>query len=127
MHLPRYTWMLAALALAGCDSGLSYRADLGQSAAAQVPSITANETVITSTTGQALSLRFSQPSEWQSAESVKVLIGGMAYPLTATGSPTVLTTTLPNTPSQRPMNSNQATMSFIVNNDHVSVAQVTFQ
>lgn len=127
MHMPRLTWMLAAFALAGCDSGLSYRADLGQSDASKVPSLTLNETVVTSASGQALVLRFSQPTEWQSAQSVRVLIGGVPYPLTATGSPTVLTTTVPNTPSQRPMNSNQATMSFVVNNDHVSVAQVTFQ
>lgn len=118
---------LAVLALAGCDSGLSYKADLGQRDANQVPSVTATETSLVSASGQALSLRFSRPAEWQSAQSVKVLISGVAYPLTATGSPTVLVTTVPNTPPQRPMNSDQATMSFVINNDRVSVAKVTFQ
>lgn len=127
MHKQSLFLSLAVLAAAGCDSGLSYRADLGQRDATQVPSLTLTETVLVSTAGQALSLRFSQPAEWASARSVKVLIGGNAYPLTATGSPTVLTTTVPNAPAQRPMNTNLATMSFIVNNDHVAVAQVTFQ
>ncbi|HEY9855723.1 MAG TPA: hypothetical protein V6D05_08310 [Stenomitos sp.] len=127
MYKQRLILTLAALALAGCDSGLGYKADLGQPDASKVPSLTATETLMATAAGSALSLRFSQPSEWQNAQSVKVLISGVAYPLTATGSPTVLTTTVPNTPSQRPMNSNQATMSFVVNNDHVSVAQVTFQ
>lgn len=127
MHKPCLFLSLAVVVTAGCDSGLSYRADLGQREATQVPSVTLTETVLVSAAGQALSLRFSQPAEWQSAQSVKVLIGGSAYPLTATGSPTVLTATVPNLPAQRPMNTNLATMSFVVNNDHVSVAQVTFQ
>lgn len=127
MHKQSLFLTLAVAALAGCDSGLSYRADLGQRDAAQVPSLTVTETVMGSAAGQALSLRFSQPPEWQSAQSVKVLIGGIAYPLTATGSPPVLTTTVPNAPAQRPMNTNLATMSFVVDNDHVAVAQVTFQ
>lgn len=127
MYKLRLFLTLAALAVAGCDSGLGYKADLGQAEASKVPSLTATETLTTTAAGSALTLRFSQPADWQSAQSVKVLIGGTAYPLAATGSPTVLTTTVPNAPSQRPLNSNQATMSFVVNNDHVSVAQVTFQ
>lgn len=118
---------IAASALVGCDSGLSYHADLGQKDAAQVPSVTLTETSVTTASGQVLSMRFSQPPEWASAQSVKVLLNGIGYPLTATGSPTVLTTAVPNTPPQRPMNSNQATMSFVVDNEYVSVAKVTFQ
>lgn len=127
MHKPCLIVSIAACALVGCDSGLSYRADLGQRDASQVPSMTLTETSLVSASGQALSLRFSQPPEWAAAQSIKVLLNGIGYPLTATGSPTVLTTIVPNTPPQRPMNSNQATMSFVLDNDHVSVARVTFQ
>lgn len=44
MHMPRLSWVLAAVALAGCDSGLGYRADLGQSDASQVPTLALTET-----------------------------------------------------------------------------------
>lgn len=72
-----------------------------------------------------LTLSFPRPAAWQSAQSVKLLHNGIAYPMSLTGS--TLATSLPNTPPTRPLNSNQATMSFVVNNDHVAVAQVTYQ
>ncbi len=125
MFKPCLTASLAALLLAGCDSGLAYRADLGQRDAAQVPTTTLTETSNVTATGQSLSLSFTRPAVWQSVSSVKVIVNNIAYPLSATGSN--LVTAIPNTAPLRPMNSNQATMSFVLDNDHVAVAQVTFQ
>lgn len=130
--------LTATLALVGCDSGLAYRADLGQTST--VPTVTAQlrSVPLATTPLQALSFVAPLPGDWVGATSVKLLVSGQAVALSqplSGGQPSTasitaastLSATVPTGTVALPLNGNTASMSFLVNNDHVMVANVTFQ
>ena len=125
---------LALLALAGCDSGLAYQADLGQHATAPLVELTVGTpTAAGQTLTFAPSPGNSLPSEWLGARSLKVGVGTLFYPMAsaATGSlspQSMLVAQVVQAPFlSKPLNSSESTMSFLINGDHVMAARVSFK
>lgn len=125
---------LAALSTMGCDSGLAYKADLGQHAQTYLLDVTVG---VPGATGQVVTVAPHPggailPAEWLTAKSIKIGVGSNFYSLasTATGSLTptsTLTTVVAQPPYlSKPLDSQESTMSFLINNDHVMAARVTF-
>jgi hypothetical protein len=115
---------LGLVAIAGCDSGLAYKANLGQTGAP--PTLTATETVVlTGGTPSGLLLTFDapEPSEWATAQSLKLLIASVPYPITKAAGSFIVG--LPLTASQKNLASASVPMTFIVDNDHVMTTKVT--
>lgn len=117
------TLALSLVAIAGCDSGLAYKANLGQSGT--LPAITATETMnlVNSTPVYTLAFPDTAIAEWSQAKSLKLLSGGVPYPMTKVGN----TYVAPQTASQKTLNGAAVPMTFVVNGDHVVAASVTVQ
>lgn len=123
MNLKHLTMALGLVAIAGCDSSLAYKANLGQTGA--LTSMTATESVTIVNNAPVYTLAFPDNgiAEWSSAQSIKLLSGGVPYPMTKVGS----TYVAPQTSSQKTLNGTAVPMTFVVNNDHVVAASVTVQ
>lgn len=124
---------LGALSLIGCDSGLAYKADLGQHAQTSLLDVTLG---VPGATGQALTIAPHPggdilPAEWLTAKSIKVGVGSTFYSLANTGTGSLTPTSTLNTVVQapfltKPLDAKESTMSFLINNDRVMAARVTF-
>lgn len=114
---------LGLVAIAGCDSSLAYKANLGQTGAP--PSMTATESFSVASGTPIYTLTFPDNGigEWPSAQSIKLLSGGIPFPMTKVGNTYVAALTS----SQKTLNASPTPMTFVVNNDHVVAASVTVQ
>ncbi|MBO9539635.1 hypothetical protein J7643_03480 [bacterium] len=117
------TLALCLVAIAGCDSGLAYKANLGQTGALTAMTATESMAVVNNTPVFTLAFPDNGLSEFASAKSLKLLSGGVPYPMSKVGN----TFVAPQTASQKTLDGSATVMTFVVNNDHVVAANVTVQ
>ncbi|HEY9899441.1 MAG TPA: hypothetical protein V6D00_09695 [Pantanalinema sp.] len=114
---------LGLVAIAGCDSGLSYKANLGQTGALSAVTATESMNLVNGTPVYSLAFPDTAFPEWSSARSLKLLSGAVPYPMSKVGN----TYVAPQTTSQKTLNGTPTPMTFVVNGDHVVAASVTVQ